>query len=203
MEINRLGMKETIKRIIPLIILSFAFIIFSVFMYNKYITLDRMGNILIESIAAGVIEELVFRKLILGKMLEKKPKKYLQSIIITAGLFGLIHLINLTSSEYNLLSVIIQVVSASVAGIMFGLMYYHSRSYLLCAATHSLYDIGAFMTMLRANNLYATTFDIPSELIIIAIIGLIIRSFFIKNKKRLIITNIMCIVLIVLYLIII
>ena len=178
---KKLGIKETSIRLLPIILVSIILIVFCIVFNNGNLSTEKILDILYEAVAAGFLEELVFRKIILGKLLKKNEKNYLKYIFIVGIGFGLVHFINITNPEYDLVSVITQVLSASVAGIMFGLVYYHTNSFLLCAITHTIYDIGA---MLSTQVFSSSSFleDILSNSLIMIINLIIIISFFVKNK---------------------
>ncbi len=178
---KKLGIKETSIRLLPIFLVSIILIVFSIVFNNGNLSTKKVLDILYEAVAAGFLEELVFRKIILGKLLKKNKKSYLKYIFIVGIGFGLVHFINITDPEYDLISVITQVLSASVAGIMFGFVYYHTNSFLLCAITHTIYDIGA---MLSTQVFSSSSFleDILSNSVIMIINLIIIISFFVKNK---------------------
>jgi membrane protease YdiL (CAAX protease family) len=79
------------------------------------------------TIVAPVIEEIIFRAVILKQLL----KKYgiLKPIIVSALLFGVVH------------GNIHQGVTGFLIGIMLGIIYVHTRSLLLCIIAHSMNNL--------------------------------------------------------------
>lgn len=89
--------------------------IFNTYMQNA--TIINTIVISIQVIIIGpIIEELIFRKILLGKLLEKFSNRPIKAIVYSALIFGIVHL--------N----IIQGVAAFGGGIILGLIYYYTKS---------------------------------------------------------------------------
>lgn len=99
--------------------------IFNTYMQNA--TIINTIVISIQVIIIGpVIEELIFRKILLGKLLEKFSNRPIKAIVYSALIFGVVHL--------N----IIQGVAAFGGGIILGLIYYYTKSIKATIFTHIL-----------------------------------------------------------------
>lgn len=99
--------------------------IFNTYMQNA--TIINTIVISIQVIIIGpIIEELIFRKILLGKLLEKFSNRPIKAIVYSALIFGIIHL--------N----IIQGVAAFGGGIILGLIYYYTKSIKATIFTHIL-----------------------------------------------------------------
>ena len=172
--------KGAIVRLLPIIVISLILIVYNVIVNYDSITSKKILDILMNATLAGVGEELIFRKILLGFMLKKNEDKYITYIIICAALFGVVHLSNLFYGA-PVVDVICQVISASMAGIMFGFVYYNSRSFILCALIHTLYDIAALMSTIGGQE---TSMQVIIETVIItALVSTIIAAFISKKKN--------------------
>ncbi|WP_052951958.1 CPBP family intramembrane glutamic endopeptidase [Paraclostridium benzoelyticum] len=99
--------------------------IFNTYMQNA--TIINTIVISIQVIIIGpIIEELIFRKILLGKLLEKFSNKPIKAIVYSALIFGIVHL--------N----IIQGVAAFGGGIILGLIYYYTKSIKTTIFAHIL-----------------------------------------------------------------
>lgn len=99
--------------------------IFNTYMQNA--TIINTIVISIQVIIIGpVIEELIFRKILLGKLLEKFSNRPIKAIVYSALIFGIVHL--------N----IIQGVAAFGGGIILGLIYYYTKSIKATIFAHIL-----------------------------------------------------------------
>lgn len=98
--------------------------------FNTYIQNATIINTIVISIQViiigPIIEELIFRKILLGKLLEKFSNRPIKAIVYSALIFGIIHL--------N----IIQGVAAFGGGIILGLIYYYTKSIKATIFTHIL-----------------------------------------------------------------
>lgn len=98
--------------------------------FNSYIQQGTIINVIIVCIQViiigPIIEELIFRKILLGKLLEKYENNPLKPILYSALLFGVVH--------FNIL----QGVVAFGGGIILGLIYYYTKSVKVSIFAHIL-----------------------------------------------------------------
>ena len=86
----------------------------------------------------GFLEEVIFRGLLFEAMRKDSVKA---AIIVSSVTFGIGHIINLINgSGAELLPNMLQVVYATAAGFMFVMMYYKSKSLLVCIAAHGIFN---------------------------------------------------------------
>ncbi|MCR4792547.1 MAG: CPBP family intramembrane metalloprotease [Lachnospiraceae bacterium] len=182
---ERLNRKETTVRLIPLLVLSLLFLISGIILFHSQFTVISVITVIVEAVVAGFGEELIFRLIILGLCFKfLKESKHVPAVIVVSVLFGLAHFANLRGGSFEFSMVLFQVVAAGVAGLMFGFIFYNSRSYWLCAGVHFLYDLGVFTISIGVGNLtLAGVGDLISELLIIALCGLIIASLVKTSAK--------------------
>lgn len=109
-------------------------------------------------LCVGVLEEVIFRGLLFEAMRGDNVKV---AIIVSSVTFGIGHVINLINgSGAELLPNLLQVVYATAAGFMFVMVYYKSKSLVVCIAAHGLFNAlsaftneanaGPYMRMLTA-----------------------------------------------------
>lgn len=86
----------------------------------------------------GFLEEIIFRGLLFNAMLKDNVKA---AIIVSSLTFGMGHIINLINgSGAELVPNLLQVVYASAAGFMFVMIYYRTKSLVVCIVTHGLFN---------------------------------------------------------------
>ena len=86
----------------------------------------------------GFLEEIIFRGLLFEAMRKDNVKA---AIIVSSVTFGIGHIINLINgSGAELIPNLLQVVYATAAGFMFVMIYYKSKSLLVCIAAHGIFN---------------------------------------------------------------
>ena len=102
-------------------------------------------------LCVGFLEEVIFRGLLFEAMRKDSVKA---AIIVSSVTFGIGHIINLINgSGADLLPNLLQVVYATAAGFMFVMMYYKSKSLLVCIVAHGLFNaLSAFANEASASN---------------------------------------------------
>lgn len=89
-------------------------------------------------LCVGFLEEVIFRGLFFEAMRGDSVKA---AIIVSSVTFGIGHIINLINgSGAELIPNLLQVIYATAAGFMFVMMYYKSKSLLVCIAAHGLFN---------------------------------------------------------------
>ena len=89
-------------------------------------------------LCVGFLEEVIFRGLLFEAMRGDSVKA---AIIVSSVTFGIGHIINLINgSGAELIPNLLQLVYATAAGFMFVMMYYKSKSLLVCIAVHGLFN---------------------------------------------------------------
>lgn len=93
---------------------------------------------ILSMLCVGLLEEVIFRGLLFEAMRKDSTKA---AIIVSSVTFGIGHIINLINgSGAELLPNLLQVVYATAAGFMFVMMYYRSKSLVVCIAAHGLFN---------------------------------------------------------------
>ena len=100
-------------------------------------------------LCVGFLEEVIFRGLLFEAMRKDSVKA---AIIVSSVTFGIGHIINLINgSGAELLPNLLQVVYATAAGFMFVMMYYKSKSLIVCIAAHGAFNaLSAFANEAKA-----------------------------------------------------
>ena len=93
---------------------------------------------ILSMLCVGLLEEVIFRGLLFEALRKDSTKA---AIIVSSVTFGIGHIINLINgSGAELLPNLLQVVYATAAGFMFVMMYYRSKSLVVCIAAHGLFN---------------------------------------------------------------
>ncbi|MBO5305164.1 MAG: CPBP family intramembrane metalloprotease [Clostridia bacterium] len=115
------------------------------FWYGVTINCGVLESLLyiLSMLCVGFLEEVIFRGLLFNAMRESNVKT---AIIVSSLTFGIGHMINLVNgSGAELLPNLLQVVYATAAGFMFVMIYYKSKSLLVCIAAHGVFNaLGVF-----------------------------------------------------------
>lgn len=154
---------------------------------SKDLTQIHIGNVLLLLLACltvGFAEEFLFRGLLQSIFL-KKYHSYkngiLISISISAIIFGLFHLINLTKND-NVFAVIVQVVFAMFIGFFFGVLVLKTNKIIPIAVTHGLINFFFSIAFLPGMAVMEETgFSIVP---IILTLPLLISGLFVVKKIR-------------------
>ena len=101
-----------------------------------------------EALAAGICEEVAFRGLPLSYLMRqwKKEKQIPVSVLFTAAVFGLVHLVNISGGT-DPRREIFQVIGAFCGGIFDGVVYLRSGSLIIPMISHTIHDILAFLNV--------------------------------------------------------
>ena len=94
------------------------------------------GGIFFYGLAAGFVEELVFRGVIMG-CLEKRFHLPI-AVLVPSVLFGLVHIIG---NELDFVSTIQLLIAGSIVGILFSLIAYESHSIWNSAIVHGVWNM--------------------------------------------------------------
>ena len=115
---------------------------------------------MLSMLCVGFLEEMIFR----GFLFNAMAKNGVRSAIIVSSLtFGIGHIINLINgSGAELLPNLLQVVYAVAVGFAFVMIYYKTKSLLVCIATHSLFNAASAF----ANEAITDTQNVISAILI-------------------------------------
>lgn len=123
-------------------------------------------GILFYGVAVGIVEEMVFRGVIMG-VLEKEFNLKI-AIIVPSVLFGLVHIIGIS---LDIMSVIQLIIAGTMVGIMFSLIEYQSGNFWNNAITHGLWNaliIGIFHIGLEKSDSSLLSYVFNSDSFIIS-----------------------------------
>ncbi len=89
-------------------------------------------------LCVGFLEEMIFRGFLFQAMAKNGVKS---AIVVSSVTFGIGHIINLMNgSGAELLPNLLQVIYAVAVGFAFVMIYYKTKSLLVCIATHGLFN---------------------------------------------------------------
>lgn len=189
-----------ISILLPIFVLC-IFIIIGRFEFNTF-SISKILLIIIYSmliaLKSGITEEILFRGYIM-KLLEDRWNKYI-AILVPSFIFSLVHIPSM--EKFNIISIILLIVSGTLVGTMFSLITYKWNSISNSALLHTLWnffiitDIAHITTAQNAygnpllsvtipsNNILLTGGGFGVEASLIAIIGYIITCIFIIISKK-------------------
>ncbi len=126
--------------ILPLLTVCIYFLLpgtlsISNYTLNKKLSIVTAG-IFFSSIGAGVVEEMVFRGIIMNSLSKRYNKKI--AVIVPSVLFGFVHILGM---NFNLISCLMVIISGTAVGIMFSLIAEESKSVWNSAIVHILWNI--------------------------------------------------------------
>ncbi len=101
-------------------------------------SLMEMIFYILSMFCVGFLEELIFRGLLFHALLKDSVKA---AVIVSSITFGVGHIINLVNgSGAEFLPNLLQVIYATAAGFMFVMIYYKTKSLIVCIITHGLFN---------------------------------------------------------------
>ena len=125
---------------IPLIILSTANL-----WHGVVLNISPIETLLyiLSMFFVGFLEEMIFRGFLFNAMAKNNEKS---AIIVSSVTFGMGHIVNLINgSGAELLPSLLQVMYAIAIGFAFAMIYYKTKSLLLCIITHGIFNgLGIF-----------------------------------------------------------
>lgn len=162
--------------------------------YTKITT--AVNGIVFYSISAGIVEEMIFRCVIMGII--RKNYNIKSAVVIPSVLFGAVHIIG---NNLDIISIIQLVIAGTMVGIMFSLILLESKSFWNNALVHALWnmstigllhigtessDLAVYTYVLKSKNLLITGGDFGIESSVIAIAGYVAVSLiaFLMIKKK-------------------
>lgn len=126
--------------LMPMIVLILSVITgghWKINLFGTETTLEIITSaIVFYGLAAGIVEEVVFRGVIMG-CLERRFNIWI-AVIIPSILFGVVHIIG---NELDFLSVIQLLIAGSIVGILFSLVAYESNSIWNNAMIHAVWNM--------------------------------------------------------------
>lgn len=182
--------------------------VYLLFFSGKYVSSGMNDNqifstlsagIVFTGLAAGYVEEMVFRGVILNLLKEKWNRK--AAVFIPSVLFGLVHIIGM---DFSLISCLLVLIAGTMVGVMFSMIAIESGSVWNSGIVHALWNIViiggglsinekadeySVMTYVLESKVFAFTggeFGIESS--VIALLGYVIVTFaaiyMIKKKNK-------------------
>ncbi len=126
---------------LPLLVSSFYLLFIDGSFTQNEISISEKLNLLSAGIfftglGAGIVEEMVFRGLMMGAIEKRYNKKV--AIIVPSLLFGIVHIIGM---DFDLLSCVLVVFAGTMVGIMFSLIASETKSVWNSAIVHAVWNI--------------------------------------------------------------
>jgi len=191
---KRLKVKDALKLGIPIVVLSMLVLIANIVTLDfGSLNIHNLISLILYSGAIGLFEEILFRGVILGELLDgygNTRKQVVISIIISSIIFSLTHITNLLAGQ-DMLTTMMQVVQTFALGFLLGSMYYISGNIWSVIFLHGFYDFSILIgdvnlikdcTMASSVPIGITISSLITSLILSAIY--ILYSFTVLNRKR-------------------
>lgn len=142
-ELNKLQtgkLNKNVFKLIPLILVCCSnFIVVLIQQATLKVDVDVFKIIsgFLLAIGVSIIEELLFRSQVLEEFLKSKNK--FQSILYTSIIFGMVHLLNISSLS-SIPTVLVQVCYTFFLGVLVGFIYLSSKNIVLPIIYHLLFN---------------------------------------------------------------
>lgn len=115
---------------------------------NAYVErTDLIPLFALQCLAIGFFEELAFRGFVFPYVMEKRHETrtgIFFSIVISGGIFGLVHMLNLFAGA-SPASVFLQIGYSFLIGAMCSVVLLRTNNIWICAALHAIYDFCGFL----------------------------------------------------------
>ena len=105
---------------------------------ESFVGVGGLPEAIVLGLAPGIFEEVVFRGVLIGKLLDA-GKGMMSALVISAGVFGAVHLTNAIGS--GMAQALVQTCYSVVVGLAFGAVYIVSRDIVTVVLFHVLTDI--------------------------------------------------------------
>ncbi len=134
--------------------------------------------LLLECLAVGFFEEMAFRSVVMLGIMENKrgtKKGILMSILLSAAVFGAVHIINMFISPSVM--VILQILYSALIGAMCSIVLLLTRNIWACVALHGLFNFfGALISECGEGRGFFS--DVPTQ-ILTAVIAIAVIAIYI------------------------
>lgn len=174
---------------IPCFLVALANFPFSA-LITKSVTIDRidlLGLYTLYVISVAVIEEFVFRGVLLILLLDLfrySKVKYTLSALISSAIFALFHFTNLFTGM-DIGSILLQVLYTFLIGAMLSIVMFKTNNVWLCVVIHALFDFGGLLTVhIAMGNPWDVTFWILTITCGILCAGHVIVSLINLERKH-------------------
>ena len=180
------NMKKGFMYIIPVLIAEIICVIIDRFM-NPDVAMNNLVKCFAYAFIAGVAEEMLFRSYALANFMRicKSYKQMMTAVILTALVFGSVHIFNIFSGG-NVDITIVQTVFAVFFGIITAAIYLRTGSISYCMILHFVYDfIGMiYLDMAESGAMQgALTIKAIADSAIISIVSAVVGLYIIRKSK--------------------
>ncbi|MCF0114055.1 MAG: CPBP family intramembrane metalloprotease [Erysipelotrichaceae bacterium] len=142
------GLRFTAPTIIIGIVVLLAGIVALMTKDSSFFTPIVLAKCFMEALEAGVVEEIVLRGVFTGNMMRvnHSKKDMLKNALIPSAVFGIIHLLNITSGA-GVISTIGQVMTAFAAGVMYSAVFFRTGTIIPGIIAHTFGDFASMITL--------------------------------------------------------
>lgn len=171
--------KDAIKLGVPILVLS-AILLFANIpeAISTNLNIYNLLSLIVYCISIGFFEEIVYRGIIEGELLNhysSTKKQAFISIGISAVIFGIVHITNMFYGQ-DLFTTVMQVIQTISIGVLFGSIYYVTRNIWSLIFLHSFYDFAVILSDVNLIKDCAYTGTIPFNVMFQSIVVSLILS---------------------------
>ncbi len=142
-------LKESIELGVPIIVLSLIMLFVNIpEAISSNLNVYNLISLVFYCVSIGFFEEIVYRGIIEGELLERFSNTKIQAFIsigISALIFGIVHITNMFYGQ-DLFTTIMQVIQTISIGILFGSIYYVTRNIWSLIFLHGFYDFAVILS---------------------------------------------------------
>lgn len=142
----------------------------SILVFEKALE-NKISGFMTICIVAPIVEEILFRGVLLRGLLQSKFTKPLYAILISSIIFGLVHM-----NPW-------QFIGAGFLGAIFGYVYYQTKSLWLCIFLHVLNNSISFYYLVKNETMEASITNTSNYLMVVICLIFAILVGWLINKK--------------------
>ena len=135
---------------------------------------------------AALFEETAFRGIVFPFVLGKTGtgrKGRFRAVVISAALFGALHLVNIIGNWGAAGAVLLQVGYSFLIGCMLAVVYLHTGSLAGCILLHAVYNFGGMLVPTLGQGAFADIWNLPTVLIT-AVLAVFAIVFYLRLLLR-------------------
>lgn len=139
---------------LPLLVIAvLMFILNMPSIFDPSLNLSNIITLALFCLCIGLYEEFLCRGWLLNEFLEKygsTRKQVITSIIISAVIFGIMHISNIWVGGQTVVETVLQICQATAIGILFGGIYYRTKNIWAVVFLHGFYDFAIMLGSVNA-----------------------------------------------------
>jgi len=130
---------------LPMLVISIINFVINITSLKSF-SVENFVNVLILCVFVGIAEEFLCRGWLQNEFMERfsdDKKSVIKSIVLASLVFGVMHIINVSSQ--TLFETILQIINATAIGMLLGSIYYKTKNIWSVIFLHAFYDFSIFL----------------------------------------------------------